>query len=92
MDSPPPPSVPSVLHPSPPLPPPPPPPATNRERLVLQRLQYEVADHPAVIVMHPRPVRVEDAGDPHTDVRLLLVGDGQSLRHTFGLIIAGTGT
>lgn len=38
---------------------------TYREWLALQRLQDEVADHPAVIHVHAWPKGVEDPGHPH---------------------------
>lgn len=38
---------------------------TYRERLALERLQDEVADHPAVVHVHARPKRVEDSRHSH---------------------------
>ena len=65
---------------------------SHRERFVLQGLQDEVADHPAVFVVHPRPVRVEDASDGDAYVAALPVGEGQRLGDSFSLVIAGAGT
>jgi hypothetical protein len=44
-------------------------PGRNRKPRGMTHLRDEVADDPAVVDAHPRPVRVEDPGDPHLHAR-----------------------
>ena len=61
--------------------------AVNRQGLALERLDDEVADDPPVVHGHPRPVGVEDAGDPRLDPVLAVVVHHQGLGHALPLVV-----
>ena len=62
--------------------------AVQRDRLVVQRLHDEVRHDPAVIRMHPRPIRVEDPH--HLDAQIVLpaIVEEQRLRRPLALVVA----
>ncbi len=61
--------------------------AVDGQGLALERLDDEVADDPAVVDGHPRPVGVEDAGDPDLDPVLAVVVHHQGLGHPLSLVV-----
>ena len=58
-----------------------------RDGLVLQRLQDEIGDDAAVVHVHARPIRVEDARHAHLHALLFGVGVAQRLRHPLALVV-----
>mmetsp|Transcript_3626 Transcript_3626/g.8387 ORF Transcript_3626/g.8387 Transcript_3626/m.8387 type:complete len:204 (+) Transcript_3626:117-728(+) len=66
--------------------------AVDGNVLPLQRLDDEIAHDTAVVGVHPRPERVEDARDADLDVVLVLVGIHHRLRHSLALVVAGAGS
>ena len=62
--------------------------AVDRDRLAAQRLDDEVADHPAVVGVHPRAVGVEDPHHLDAEVVLAVVVEEQRLRAALALVVA----
>ena len=62
--------------------------AENRDVLAVQGLHDEVGDDSAVLRMHPRPVRVEDAHHARIDVTRADRIRNQRLRDTLALVVA----
>ena len=63
--------------------------AVNGDIFIAQRLQDEVADHAAVIGMHPGAVGVEDADDLGAEIALHTVAVEKSFGTAFAFIVAG---
>ncbi|CAI8691167.1 hypothetical protein EMIT0111MI5_110083 [Burkholderia sp. IT-111MI5] len=63
--------------------------AIQRDVVAAQRLHDEVGNHAAVIGMHARPVRVEDAYHLDSHVLLAVIVEEQGLRATFSFVVAG---
>jgi hypothetical protein len=63
--------------------------ALNRERLALERLDDEVRDDAAVVRVHARAKRVEDARDAHLNALLLRLDVAERLRDALALVLAG---
>ena len=59
----------------------------DRQGLALEGLDDEVADDPAVVDGHARPVGVEDADDPGLDLVLPVVVHHQGLGHPLPLVV-----
>jgi hypothetical protein len=60
----------------------------NGERLAAQRLHDEIRDHPPIRFRHPRPVGVEDPGDPDVHPGLAVVIHHERLGHPLAFVVA----
>lgn len=58
------------------------------QRFPAQRLQNEVADHPAIVRMHAWAVRVEDASDSYIDAVLIVVTVREGFSDPFAFVVA----
>ena len=62
--------------------------AVDGDVLAAQRLDDEVAHHPAVVRMHARAVGVEDADDLDVEVVLAVIVEEQGFGAAFALVVA----
>ena len=60
----------------------------ERQRLVAQGLQDEVGDDAPILRVHPRPIGVEDAHQPHVHAELAAVFQGQGLGRALAFVVA----
>jgi hypothetical protein len=63
--------------------------AKEGDGLILQGLNDETADHPAITGMHPGSVSVEDSNDPNIHIVLAMIVKEKGLCASLSLIIAG---
>src|SRR5690606_22203157 len=66
--------------------------AVDRQWVATQRLDDEVADHPAVVGLHARAVSVEYARDLDTHPTLAVVVEEEGLGRALALVVATTWT
>ena len=64
--------------------------AVDGDRLASQRLRDEVRDHAAVVRIHARAIRVEDANDPHLQLVLVVIVHAERLGDALPLVVTAS--
>src|SRR3990172_443443 len=64
----------------------------ERDRLVPQRLEDKMGDHPPVVRVHPRPERIVDPDDPDVELVLAVVVEKERFGAPYPLVVAGAGS